>query len=82
MVDAPGTHHDAIRHHEVVLPLIDLAARLDRDGSSDDAALVELRRFPGCTGSALLDAASILDRSDSPRVIRTAELLRRAAHPL
>jgi len=82
MVDPPGTHQDAIRIHEVVIPLVDLAARLDRGGISDDDAVSALLAFPGCDRSALLEAAAAMANPDNQKSVRMAELLRRAASRL
>jgi hypothetical protein len=79
MVDPPGTDEAAIRHHQIVAPLLDLAGRLDRDEPSEEAAIAALLALPGCDRSALIDAAAMLGKSANSKVQRVEALLRSAA---
>jgi hypothetical protein len=82
LIDPPGTHTEAIRHSEIVVPLLSLAGQLDRDGISEGKAIEELLAFPGCDPAALYDAAAMVSDSSNERARRVGELLRRAAAAL
>ena len=77
MIDPPGTNVQAVRHHQVVMPFLSLAAELNDSGITVSEAAEALRAHPGCDREALLEAAAMYPDSATDRARQVHDLLSR-----